>query len=340
MATATLSQALRDLEVGKWSQIYCVVGEEPFQASEFSEKVRQHFIKDTDGGGFNYDVFDAEQTPAADLLASLDTLPGLFDAPDSVRLVVCRRFEKVPATTLELLDAYFKNPAPQTCFLILAEKVDRRKNWIKEVEKHGTVLEVAEPHDRDWPKWRSFFERRCGKAIEPPAWEALVDVSSRTLALVATECEKAALYIGEAPAVRLQDVREVSGTHVADDIFQLSEDVVARRSMAALLKLHRLLLAGESEIKILAILLRHFRQVATCVQLMDSGVRDPKVLAPQIGVPPFFVPKIQDLARGYNARTISTVMARLAACDFRLKTGEGSLWADFLVPHFQQAPAF
>jgi DNA polymerase III subunit delta len=340
MATTTLAQALRDLEAGQWSKIYAVVGEEPFQASEFSEKLRQHFVKDTDGAGFNYDVFDAEQVSPADLLASLDTLPGLFDAPDSIRLVVCRRFEKVPAATLERLEGYFKNPAPQTCFLILAEKADRRKSWIKEVEKHGTVLEVAEPYDRDWPKWRAFFERRCGKSIEPSAWEALVDVAGRCLALVATECDKVALFIGAAPTIRLQDVREVSGTYVADDIFELSEDVVARRSMAAMLKLHRLLLAGESEIKILSILLRHFRQVSVCLNLMESGVRDHKVMAPQIGVPPFFVPKIQELARGYTSASMGAVIARLAACDYRLKTGEGSLWGDFLVPHFQKAPTF
>jgi DNA polymerase III delta subunit len=106
------------------------------------------------------------------------------------------------------------------------------------------------------------------------------------------------------------------------------------------LKLHRLLLSGESEIKLLSILLRHFRQVAVCLSLMERGVRDPKVMAPQIGVPPFFVPKIQALARGYDRATLDAVMRRLADCDYRLKTGEGSLWGDFLVPHFQKAPVF
>ncbi len=341
MAIVSLSQAIRDLESGRGTPVYLVIGEEPFQATEFSEKVRAHFLKNAESdGGFNYDVFDAEHVAPADLLASLDTLPSLFDSPSSNRLVVCRRWEKASAVLLERMEAYFQNPAPQTCFLVLAEKVDKRKAWFKAAEKNASILEVNNPYDRDWPKWKPFFEKRCGKSIEPAAWEALVEVANRTLALVATECDKAALYVGEAPGIRLQDVREVSGISVSDDIFQLSEDVVARRSLSALLKLQRLQQAGESEIKILSIFLRHFRQVATCLKLMESGVRDPKVMGPQIGVPPFFVPKIQDLSRGYDAQSLNTVMRRLAACDYRLKTGEGSLWSDFLLPHFQNAPLF
>ncbi len=338
MAVVSLAQALRDLDEGRVASIYLVSGDEPFQASEFAEKLRGHFVKNSDSSGFNYEVFDAEQVAPVDLLASLDTLPGLFDDPNSTRLVVCRRFEKASAALLERLESYFKNPAPQTCFLILAEKVDKRKSWIKEVEKVGCILEVSEPYDRDWPKWRSFFEKRCGKSIEPAAWEAIVEVSARSLALVASECEKVAMFVGQAKGIRREDVREVSGSSVTEDIFQLSEDVVARRSMAAMLKFHRLLLAGESEIKILAILVRHFRQVAVCLNLMDSGVRDAKALAPQIGVPPFFVPKIQELARGYSADSLGTVMKRLAHCDYLLKRGEGTLWGDFLVPHLQNLP--
>lgn len=337
MAVVALAQALRDIEAGSLAQVYAVVGEEPFQVSEFVEKLR---AKIAQSEGFNYDVFDAESVPPADLLASLDTLPGLFDAPDAIRLVVCRRFEKAPALLWERLEPYFKSPNPQTVFLLVSEKLDRRKNAVKDIEKSGTVIEVNEPYDREWPKWRGFFEKRCGKSIEPAAWEALVDAGNRMLSLVAGECEKAALFVGERKEIRLQDVRDVSGTHSVDDVFQLSEDVVARRSLSAMLKLHRLLLSGESEIKILAILLRHFRQVAVCLQLMEKGIRDPKVMAPQIGVPPFFVPKIQELARGYDVASLNAVMRRLAACDFRLKTGEGTLWGDFLVPHFQKAPYF
>jgi DNA polymerase III subunit delta len=331
-----ISVALKDIENGKLARIYVVAGEEPFQAAEFAERLKKQFLLDAES--FNYDVFDAESVAPADLLASLDTLPGLFDAPDSVRLVVCRRFEKAPATLLELLEPYWSNPAPQTCFLVFADKIDKRKAWVKEVEKSAVLIEVAEPYDRDWPKWRNYFEKRCGKAITPDAWEFLVQAASRSLSLIATECEKAALFVGESKQITLDSVREVSGAAGAEDIFQLSEDVVAGRSLAAMVKLQKLLLAGESEIKVLAILLRHFRQVAHCLQLTASGIKDPKVVGPQIGVPPFFVPKIQELSRLYTPEQMGIVLRRLADCDYRLKRGEGTLWADFLVPHFQRAP--
>ena len=332
MAAVGLAQALRDLEKTT-APFYVVSGSEPFQAGEFLEKLRTKLGSGAEG--FNQEIFDAEQVAPVDLLASLDTLPSLFDAPDSTRLVVCRRFEKAPAALLERLEGYFKNPAPQTCFVILAEKLDRRKGWVKEVEKAGVVIEVADPFERDWPRWRPFFEKRIGKTIEAGAWDALVDVANRSLALVAGECEKVALFVGKGVSeIRIEQVREVCGASTTDDIFQLSEDIVARRELSALLKLHRLLLAGESEIKILSIVLRHFRQISQCQRFLSEGVQDPKVIGPQIGVPPFFVPKILDLARGYRPDSLTGVFKRLADCDYLLKTGEGSLWADFCVPHF------
>ncbi|MBY0370635.1 DNA polymerase III subunit delta [bacterium] len=332
MAAVGLAQALRDLE-NRVAPLYVVSGNEPFQAGEFLEKLRAKLLQ-AGTEGFNQDVFDAEQVSPVDLLASLDTLPGLFDAPDSIRLVICRRFEKAPAALLERLEGYFQNPAPQTCFLMIAEKIDRRKSWIKDAEKNGVVLEVAEPFDRDWPRWRTFFEKRVGKSIEPQAWDALVEVGNRSLALVSSECQKAALFVGDAREIRVEQVREVCGVSLSEDIFQLSEDIVARRSLAAMLKLHRLTLGGESEIKILSILLRHFRQISQCLGFLESGVNDPKVIGPQIGVPPFFVPKIMELARGYTTASLTRVFKRLADCDYLLKTGEGTLWGDFCLPHF------
>ncbi len=333
MAVA-LAQAMRDLNAGKVRPLYVLSGDEPFQASEFSEKLRSQLLKDQESGSFNYDVFDAETVAPVDLLASLDTLPGLFDAADSIRLVICRRFEKASAALLERLESYVKNPNPQTCFLILSEKIDKRKAWLKDIDKLGCLIEVAEPYDRDWPKWRGFFESRCAKTIEPLAWEVLVEASNRTLALVATEVEKAALYVGDRAQIESEDARAVAGTGTTEDIFQLSEDVVNRRPLAAMLKLQKVLANGESEIKLLSIFLRHFRQVSQALMLADKGIRDPKILAPQIGVPPFFVPKILNQARLYTRASVDKVLARLADCDYHLKRGEGTLWGDFLVPHF------
>jgi DNA polymerase III subunit delta len=326
-----LASALRDIGQGKVAPFYVVSGEEPFQGTELLEKLRAHLVSSE---GFNYEVFDAQTVLPADFIASLDMLSGLFDAEGSKRLVVCRRFEKASSELLEALSSYWSDPSSAACLLIFTEKMDRRKAWTKEVEKRGVIIEVNEPYERDWPRWKPYFEKRISKAIQPEAWDRLVLSCSRSLSLVASDCEKLSLFVGDRNEISLQDVAESCGSSGAEDIFQLSEDVVARRCLPATLKFHRLLQAGESEIKVLSILVRHFRQVDLCLRLWLAGVKDPKTVGPQIGVPPFFVPKIQELSRLYTRDETRVAIQRLAECDYRLKRGEGSLWTDFLVPHF------
>lgn len=327
-----LVSILRDIGQGKIAPFYVVSGEEPFQGAELLDQLRAQLV--STGEGFNYEVFDAQTVSPADFTAGLNMLSGLFDAEGSKRLVVCRRFEKASAELLDALASYWSDPSSATCLLIFTEKMDRRKAWTKEVEKRGVLVEVAEPYERDWPRWRPYFEKRVSTTIQPEAWDRLVSACSRSLSMVSTECEKLSIFVGERKEITLQDVAESCGSSGAEDIFQLSEDVVARRRYPAMLKLHRLLQAGESEIKVLSILVRHFRQVDLCLQLWQAGVRDPKTVAPQIGVPPFFVPKIQELSRLYRPEETRLAIQRLAECDYRLKRGEGTLWSEFLVPHF------
>lgn len=331
----TTAQAVfRELENGKWYPFYLVVGDEPFQTGEILARLKAHFVKGEDSA-FSYESFDAEGVDAAALLASLETLPGLFDGPDSLRLVVCRRFDKATVATLETLEPYFKNPSASTCFVISAAKADKRKAWYKAVEEKGAVLEVAEPYEREWSKWQGYFEKKLDKRIAPQAWAMLLDGAGRSLSLLWGDLQRAAAYVGEKRSIDEEDARAFLAPAGAADVFAFAEDVVALRAWPAMEKFHALTRHGESEIKLLSILLRQFRQLGTMVALGQAGVHDSKTIAAQVGVPPFVVAKLQPYARRH-ATTLGRTMHLLADCDYRLKVGEGSLLEHFLVPYFSK----
>jgi DNA polymerase III subunit delta len=157
-------QAFKDLDEGRFRPFYVVVGEEPFQTSEILLRLKRFFLKGENqiafNTTFNYETWDGEHLNGADLLTSLNTVPGLFDGPDSLRLVTCSRFDKVSASALEALDPYFRNPSPTTCFVLLCNKVDKRKSWYKKVDEKGAVIDVNEPYEREWPRWHGYFEKK------------------------------------------------------------------------------------------------------------------------------------------------------------------------------------
>jgi len=328
------AQIFKELDSNQTRPFYLIVGEEPFQISEITHRIKSHFVKNDESAPFVFESFDGESLDATQLLSSLEMLPGLFDEPGTIRLVRCDRFEKVSASALEILKPYFDNPAESTVFVMTASKMDKRKAWVKAVQEKGIIVEVSEPYDRDWPKWQSYFEKKCGKKIESPAWEHLVEVSGKTLSFVWQEVQKAAVYVGEKNVITQKDIEELLSSSLRADIFQFSEDVIAKRKFEAMRGFEALQLQGESEVKILAILVRQFRMVERCQKLMKEGIRDPKVLGPQIGTHPFFVGKIQELAKSRSAGELERAMDLLATTDYELKTGQSRLFEGFITNYF------
>jgi DNA polymerase III subunit delta len=90
---------------------------------------------------------------------------------------------------------------------------------------------------------------------------------------------------------------------------------------------------GENEIKILSILVRQFRMVDQCLRLLDSGITEPKAIAPKIGSHPFFVSKIIQQTKGHTAKSLGRALDLLSECDYRMKRGEGNLFDGFLLPY-------
>lgn len=327
------AQLFKELENNQVRPFYLVVGEEPFQISEISSRLKGYFVKNQSDGEFVFENFDGETSKANQLLASLEMLPGLFDSPSSQRLVRCDRFDRFSSHDLEILKPYFENPCESTVFFILVSKIDKRKSWVKSVQEKGIVIEVSEPYDRDWPKWHIYFEKKCGKKIESPAWEKLVEFCSRTLSLVWQEVQKAAVFTGNKNVISLEDIQELLSSSLRADVFQFADDVIAQKQQAALKGFEALQLEGESEIKILSILVRQFRLVQQCQKLMKKGLQDPKVLGPQLGTHPFFVNKIKYLAKSQSPAVLERGLHLLADADYQMKTGQAHLFEGFLTKY-------
>jgi len=330
----TAQKVFKDLESGSFRPLYLIAGAEPFQANEILSQFKRKFVKEETAQALNFEVWDGEGLNASELLNSLDMLPGLFAAEEEIRLIVCQRFDKVSAASLETLQNYFLSPSTSTVFLMFADKADKRKSWYKTVEDKGDIIEIREPYDREWPKWSGFFERKYGKRIEPSAWEMLVSASGRCLSLLATEIEKMAVYLNDKPLLQIEDVQAMGAYSAGEDVFSLVEDVAMKRKSAALRKYDVLMRNGESDIKLLSIIVRQFKMIEHAMRLAQKGVTDSKTVASQIGAHPFFVSKIFEQMKKHNAENLGQILDLLAKCDYQIKTGDGSLFERFLVPYF------
>jgi len=335
MNPTTAQQVFKDLAKDKWHPFYVIVGEEPFQRDEFRVRLKAHFIKGEGEGDYNCEEFSGEGLDAGALVAALETLPGLFDTEGgSTRLVICQQFEKVSASNLEKLQPYLLNPSPSTCFLIACQKADKRKAWYKAVKKKGAIVEVREPYDREWPRWQGYFEKKVGKTIDAQAWQILLDYTNRTLSIIWTELQKIATFVGTKKQIGAEDVGPFVSGSGADNVFGFVDDVMNRDQHAATKKYLNLLDSGENEIKLSALIIRQFRIQLQYMRLSQQGVRDNRTLASEIGINPYFLSKLLQQERKHTLESLKNDLVQLSECDFKLKTGSGRLFEDFLVPYF------
>jgi DNA polymerase III delta subunit len=74
--------------------------------------------------------------------------------------------------------------------------------------------------------------------------------------------------------------------------------------------------------------------VSHYLELTEKGVADNRRVAAELGIHPFFVSRIQGQAKHQTPERLFRAIDLLAECDFRLKTGEGSLFEFFLARYF------
>ena len=330
------NDVFRELDSGKFRPVYLIVGEEPFQVNEILHRFRQFFAKKNPPGegldDFRTETWDGEGMAFDEFRSSLEELPGLFSEGPSTRFLICQRYERVSPAHQEKLEAYFENPNPDVCLVLCASKADKRKAWIKTIEKAGAVITVEEPKYKDWTKWRGYLEKKLGKRLGPNAWERSLEEAGHALSLVASDLERAALYVGSRPDITEKDVMEFSRSGGWTDLFAFVDDVAQRKKTPALLRYHALVRAGEAELKLLSLLVRQFRLMDKLSRLVSEGAPE-NSFASELGVPPFAVSKFKT-ALSRQPHGPEPGLRLLAETDYLLKTGKGSLFDTFLVPYF------
>jgi len=325
-----------DLKKGTSDSVYLIVGSEPFQVSEVLNAFKTSLMKHGDES-FDFEKFSAERLEADKLSNALETIPSLFGGGGS-RLVFISQWEKANAAIVGLVEAFVKNPAEGTCLVLCAGKVDKRKSSYRSLSKKAKILEVREPYDREWPKWKTYIERKCGKKIEPRAWEGLLEVAERKLSLVWSESVKVATFVGERSSIYLDDVNHFAYGLEPGSVFEFIDDVCSGRSYVVARKYRELVRKGEHEVKLLSLLVRQFRMFHTYHGL-DRSAHDNRVVASELGVAPFLVGKVVGQAKLHSPEEVRQALHLLADCDFKIKTGGGNLYENFLIPYLSSKRA-
>lgn len=304
------------LKLSPPAPVYLVHGGEDLLRAEAVAAIRAAVLDD-DLAAFNEDRFEGGACRADDVVAAARTVPVMAER----RLVVVRNVDRFRPDELAPLADYLDDPSPTTCLVLEGAKVDLRRVPFPAVKKAGQVLACGPPRERDLAGWIRERARALGRGIAPEAAEFLATYAGGSLAVLASELEKAAAYAGEGAAIDLDAVEQTVGSGRVHSVFELTDALGERRAGPALAALTTLLDAGEAPLKVQAIVVGHFRLLWRAREALADGARD---LASALGVHPFRARKLGAHARRYTDPELADAFVRFARVDFDLKGGAAS----------------
>jgi DNA polymerase-3 subunit delta len=318
-------EALAEIKRGQVRPLYLLYGEETYLARRLEQAIVDSLLPPEDRD-MSLTVLDRD-SPLAELINLVETVPFL----GGKNVILSRGTnlfrggkgedggDAAEGRLLKLLE----NIPEYSHLVFAANEADKRRKLYKAVERCGAVVDVSPVKAKDVRPWLMAKLGELGKKMAPDAMEHLLSAVSLmpqlSLGLLDGELEKMALYAA-GPAISRKDVMTVMAAVPEVSVFAMVEAVSQKQTAKALTMLEEQLAAGESAIKLLALLARQVRHLWLARELAGRGA-DSRKVAEELGVPPFVGEKLVRQSRGFAAPVLRRTMVAFAAADRDLKSG-------------------
>ena len=306
-----LNTALRK---GNLPPLIFLSGQETLLVERAVQRIRKAVLI-TDNDSFNETRLQGKETSAAQILETAMTFPVF--APR--RLVTVKDAHLLPVAEMDGLLDYLRDPVPETCLLFVAEKVDSRRKFIQQFKKSGLFVEFKPLTEKELPQYVKSSLEHQNLQVSGDAVSLFCSMVGTSLHEVHSELDKLVSYIGERKFIDVKDIQAVVSYTKAENIFAIGNAVAQGDAASALSLVIRLQSGGEAPLKILSLLVRHFRQLWK-VRELQAGNHPARDIAGTAGVPYFIVDTLIAQGRRFSRQDFIRAHELFLETDLAMKS--------------------
>jgi DNA polymerase-3 subunit delta len=318
-------QAFRLIKQDTISPIYVCYGTESYLMHEFIDRLLEQLVE-TEHREMAVVRFDTGETPLDIIIEEAETLPFLVPSKlvlvrDSVLFASGKESGRVEHRPERLL-AYMGQPSDTTVlvFIVPHEKLDERKKLVKTAKANDSVIAFTPLQAEELVKWLLKRTVSQGRTMGNQAAEELLRRAGTDMQALAAETDKLCLHAGLGGIVSLDAVQDLVPMATEQNVFRLTEELAALRTAEAITLYYDLLKQREEPIKLMALLVRQFRNMLYVKELGSQGYT-PQQMASQLGLHPYAVKITGEQARKFSQERLATMLSELADLDYAMKTG-------------------
>ena len=305
---------INDIKGGNIKPIYFFMGDEPYYIDKLTEYIEQNVLQEHERD-FNQTILYGRDVTMDDVVGSAKRFPMMAD-----RQVVIVREAQDLSRTIDALESYAENPQPTTV-LVFAYKyktLDKRKKVTKLIDKYGLVFESKKLYENQVGTWISRVLQGKGYTIEPKANAMLVEFLGNDLSKISNELTKLEIILPKGHTITAKDIEVNIGFSKDFNVFELQNALGARNQVKA----YQIAQYFADNPKDNPMVVTTSLVFSFFVKLLKyHGIKDknPKTVAPMLGVSPFFLKDYDVALKNYPMRKVSAIIAALRDIDVKSK---------------------
>ncbi len=304
----TPTEFAKIVDRGKIAPVYAFIGSESALRDDalgrLEGKLLSPPVRD-----FNKDIVEAKPGDGETILGLARSSPVGADR----RLVIVRGADALNKRDWEVLSPVITAPPPSACLVFIMEKPPPG------LPASG-VVDFSSPGPSDLAEFLRGEAAARGKKISRDAADILRGMEWGSLQELRQEVEKVCLYVGDRGTIDREDVLTVCCGREEVGVFALTDSLGRRDARGALTVLRDLLEGGENEIRLLSLLMGHFRRLAVVKDILGRG-GSPQAVKEALGGKSYPVQKFADQAERFTPGDLLDVFGRLSEADEGLRGG-------------------
>jgi len=306
----------QDLKTGKFRPVYLLAGEDTLRIEGVVDKIRRDVLGES-GSAFNFHVFQGDQAPVEKILQQALSLP-MLGGLQVIWVQKCGPLCRQPGQPGG--SGKISEPAgPETILLLSADKVDKRKKWVKACLEGGFFFDFTPPSGEALVQWVLKAARREKLPLEADQARILCDLVGNDLLSLKSEIDKLALLVEDrGESLTREEFEKIIMDQAALEGYEITANLEPGKTAEVLRTWFRLSEWGRSPFEIAPLLISRVRKGAILSAGRAQNMADKEVGALS-GQNPWSFRYLEPMVRGMGRMGLGTALQAALDCDRRLK---------------------
>ncbi|NLB81825.1 MAG: DNA polymerase III subunit delta [Clostridiaceae bacterium] len=298
-------------------RVYLFFGEEKYLHNLYAERVKDKVLQGP-FAQFNYSVFEDGTSSFEDFSAQINTYPQMSEK----KLILLKNTDFLTSTAYQKpMEAILKN-LPEYIVLVFSEPDSKKikKNLLKLIETHGSVVEFAKQSTSDLRSWVCRRLGKSGKRITNENAQLLIDMCERDLLRLETECDKLISASGDIEAISTELINDMVYMSLEFSIFAMADMLLSGNAKGAYKTLNKYKIAKEQPTFIISLIYSQLSMLYMFKQLKQNAV---EYLPPNRK---FLANKLSTQSRKHDEDKLRSAMRQCAQYEDKIKNGQIESW--------------